>query len=242
MSNLLIEIGNTALKAAWADDATLGKTFRYQGEKYLDFILSITLRKKAEVMVISSVNPLPEAETDVLKTYCDSLLVLDANNRQWLLNHSLPSYISFDRAAAITAVRHLFKGKGCTIVDFGTTLTVDFITEEGVYTGGNVSLGCRTRFKALNRYSRSLPLVNIPENPQTVGLSETASIESGVVSGIIFEIEGYLNLNPENIVVFTGGDANYFAKRMKSSIFVVCNLVLKGLALIACEYVQKIEK
>lgn len=40
MANLIIDIGNTALKAAWADGMTLGKTFRYQGEKMLDFILS----------------------------------------------------------------------------------------------------------------------------------------------------------------------------------------------------------
>ena len=41
-ANLIIDIGNTALKAAWADGLTLGKTFRYQGERMLDFILSIT--------------------------------------------------------------------------------------------------------------------------------------------------------------------------------------------------------
>jgi len=75
-----------------------------------------------------------------------------------------------------------------------------------------------------------------------IGLTEAASLESGVVSGIIFEIEGYLGLYPQNIAVFTGGDANYFAKRMKSSIFVICNLVLMGLALIADEYAQKLEK
>jgi type III pantothenate kinase len=55
-------------------------------------------------------------------------------------------------------------------------------------------------------------------------------------------MEGYLNLHPQNVVVFTGGDANYFAKRMKSSIFVICNLVLMGLALMAEEYVRKNEK
>jgi type III pantothenate kinase len=54
----------------------------------------------------------------------------------------------------------------------------------------------------------------------------------------MFELNGYLSLFPEKIVVFTGGDANYFAKRMKNAIFVVCNLVLMGLALIADEYVQ----
>ncbi len=242
MSNLLVEIGNTALKAAWSERMTLGKTFRYQGEKYIDFILSLTHREKPSVMVVSSVYPISEADKKVLEGECSYLLVLDSNNREWLIGHGLPSYLSYDRAAAIIAARYLFKGRGCTLVDFGTTLSIDFIGQDGLYTGGNISLGCRTRFKALNRYSRSLPLVDLPENPEVVGMSETTSIGSGVISGIIFEIEGYLNLHPENIAVFTGGDANYFAKRMKSSIFAICNLVLMGLALIADEYVQKIDK
>ena len=242
MSNLLIEIGNTALKAAWSDRMTLGKTFRYQGEKYMDFILSLTRREKPSVMVVSSVYPISEADTAVLREECSYLLVLDSNNKQWLVANGLPSYLSYDRAAAILAARYLFKGRGCTIVDFGTTLSIDFTGEDGLYRGGNISLGCLTRFKALNRYSRSLPLVDIPEQPDLLGMSETTSLASGVVTGIIFEMEGYLNLHPENIAVLTGGDANYFAKRMKSSIFVICNLVLMGLALMADEYVRKIEK
>ena len=43
MANLVIEIGNTALKAAWAEGKTLGKTFRYQGEKFMEYILSLDL-------------------------------------------------------------------------------------------------------------------------------------------------------------------------------------------------------
>lgn len=242
MPNLLVEIGNTALKASWSDGMTLGKTFRYQGEKMLDFILSLTHREKPVVLVIASGFELPEADCAVLDGECEQLLVLDPAHRDILLSYGLPAYLSFDRAASILAARYLFKGRGCTIIDFGTTLTIDFTGSDGNYQGGNISLGCRTRFKALSRYSRTLPLVETPANPALLGLSETASLEAGVVSGINFEIEGYLNLHPENIVVFTGGDANYFAKRMKSSIFVISNLVLMGLALIAHGYVRKMDE
>ena len=55
MANLLIDIGNTALKASWADGMTLGKTFRYQGERMLEFILSLTLKERPEMIVLSSV-------------------------------------------------------------------------------------------------------------------------------------------------------------------------------------------
>ena len=242
MANLLIEIGNTALKASWADSLTLGKTFRYQGEKVMDYILSLTVREKPAVMVVSSVSAVSEADEALLARECQHLVILDSNHKELLVSHGLPSYLSCDRAASILAARYLFKGMGCTIVDFGTTLTVDFISSDGIYIGGNIAPGCRTRFKALNRYARSLPLVNTPEDADLVGHSEVSSIESGVVSGIKFEIEGYLGLHPENIIVFTGGDANYFAKRMKSSIFVICNLVPMGLSILADEYVRKMDE
>ena len=54
MSNLIVEIGNTAVKAAWSDRVTLGKTFRYQGEKYKEFILSLLRKEKAAVLLQTS--------------------------------------------------------------------------------------------------------------------------------------------------------------------------------------------
>ena len=207
----------------------------------MDFILGLTSREKPAVLLVSSVVEISPEEKAVLEGECTHLLLLDASNREFLVSHGLPTYLSFDRAASIMAARYLFRGKGCTIVDFGTTLTVDFTDDKGNYRGGNISLGCRTRFKALNRYSRSLPLVNTPEDCPVIGLSVNESIECGVINGIVYEIEGYLAQAPENVAVFTGGDANYFAKRMKNSIFAVCNLVLMGLALIADEYVKSID-
>ena len=240
MTNLIIDIGNTAVKASWSDGMTLGKTFRYQGEKVMDFILSLVKKEKPLVMVVASVYGISSQDETRLRAVCGHLLILDSAHPKILEDKGLPSYLTYDRAASILAARYLFRGRGCTVVDFGTTLTVDFTGPDGRYQGGNISLGYRTRFKALNRYSRALPLVNTPEEAPVLGDSATTSMTAGVISGIVFEIEGYIGLNPENIIVFTGGDAIYFAKRMKNSIFVVCNLVLMGLALMADEYVKNL--
>ena len=239
MQNLLIEIGNTALKAALSEGMTLGKTFRYQGEKKTEFILSLVEKEKPSMVVLASVYDIPASEEKRLRKACQDLLVLDPSHREILERYGIPDHLTFDRAAALIGTRYLFKGKSCTLMDFGTTLTVDFLDEEGNWLGGNISLGCRTRFKAVNRYSKALPAVNIPDNPPEMGTSVQTSIEAGVISGIMFEIQGYVDSRPDNIVVFTGGDANYFAKRMKNSIFVICNLVLIGLALITEEYVER---
>jgi type III pantothenate kinase len=187
-------------------------------------------------MVLSSVRTFSPQSVEKLRNECGTLLVLEG---KMFDEYDLPSHITPDRAASIIASRYLFKGRKCTVFDFGTTMTVDFIDAEGRYEGGNVSLGLRTRFKALNRYSRTLPLLSAPEEIKDRGMNIAESVHSGVISGIMFEIDGYMSRNPENITVFTGGDAIYFAKRMKNSIFVVCNLVLMGLALIADRYDKK---
>lgn len=230
MANLIIDIGNTALKASWADGITLGKTFRYQGERMIEFIFSLLEKEKPEVMVISSARNFSNQNITRLKQMCDRLVIVD---NEILEHYNLPDCLTPDRAASIIAAKYLFKGRGCTIFDFGTTMSIDFISKEGEYEGGNISVGCRTRFKALNRYTKNLPLVENPFEIEISGKNIQSSIASGVITGIMFEIEGYLGRYPENVAVFTGGDAIYFAKRMKNSIFVVCNLVLMGLALIA---------
>ena len=236
MADLIIDIGNTALKASWCDGMTLGKTSRYQGERMLDFILSLTSRSRPEKIVLSSARNFSENSIRRLEQECDKLIV---TGQEIFSRYDVPDFVTPDRAAAIIASRYLFKGRECMIFDFGTTLTVDFLDADGRYEGGNISPGLRTRLRSLNRYTRSLPLIDAPESESSTGKDIRSSIESGVVTGIIFELEGYISRHLEKISVFTGGDAIYFAKRMKNSIFVVSNLVLMGLALIAVEYDKK---
>jgi len=234
MASLLIDIGNTALKASWADGMTLGKTFRYQGERMVEFILSLTSKERPELIVLSSVRYFSEQNVERLRRECDRMLIIDSEMLE--SRYGIPSCLTPDRAASVIAAGYLFKGRPCTIFDFGTTFTIDFIDKEGKFEGGCISPGCHTRFRSIYRYSKSLPLLDVPEQVPEAGMDIASSINSGVISGIMFEIDGYVARKPENICVFTGGDAIYFAKRRKNSIFVVCNLVLMGLALIALEY------
>ena len=236
MSNLLIEMGNTALKAVWAEGDTLGKTIRYQGEKTIEFIHHITEKEKPNVMVLASVRDISSQDEDVLKTLCRELVLIDKKHPSILRAYGLPEYLSPDRAAGVIAVRKLFAGRECIVFDFGTILSIDFISEDGSYLGGNVSLGCRTRFKAINRYSKNLPLVNTPKELTSIGSTLVSSVEAGVMLGIKFEVDAYIASRPESVVIYTGGDANLFVRYTRNSAFVVNNLVLMGLAVISLDY------
>ena len=92
MANLLVDIGNTVLKAAWADGVTLGKTFRYQGEHMVSFILSLTDRVRPEVLVISSARDMVPSDEDRLKTCCDRLVIMDSMHRD--MYRDVPEYLT----------------------------------------------------------------------------------------------------------------------------------------------------
>ena len=110
MPNLLVEIGNTALKAAWSEGMTLGKTYRYQGEKMFEFVESLVGKEKPTVMVISSTIKVDKNWEERFKKYCRKLVILDRNHTEVLEGYGLPDYLSSDRAASVIAARYLFKG------------------------------------------------------------------------------------------------------------------------------------
>ncbi|MFR7680710.1 MAG: type III pantothenate kinase [Bacteroides thetaiotaomicron] len=87
----------------------------------------------------------------------------------------------------------------------------------------------KTRFRALHDYTAKLPLCAATESEELAGLTTRQAIELGVMNGITFEIEGYAARMRSQIedlcVIFTGGDANFFVKRIKNTIFANCNLV-----------------
>ena len=93
MANLLVVAGNTALKAAWCDPldpCVLGKTFRYQGEKMLDYLLTIVEKERPEVLTIASVSGVLPEEEAVLKGKCSHLLILDKAHTNLLLKYDFP--------------------------------------------------------------------------------------------------------------------------------------------------------
>lgn len=240
MANLIIDIGNTAVKAAFAQGTVVGTVHRYYGKEVLDFILSIATEQKPEIIAISTVRKFDDNFYHRLEGECEKLVVLNEKTEIPLVNkYNTPSTLGPDRLSSAFAAKELFPGRDILIFDFGTALTINFVTSSGEFLGGNISLGLKTRFTALNLYTQQLPLLETPAEVEAIGASTNEAISSGVVLGAIFEVEGYIRQYPNHIHIFTGGDAIYFAEKMKSPIFVVYNLVLMGLARVADYYEKK---
>ena len=143
-----------------------------------------------------------------------------------------PESLGADRLAAAVGVDALYGEGDKLIVDFGTAITIDYVVD-GVFRGGNISLGMTTRFRALRDYTARLPLCGATEQQLPYGRTTREAIEQGVMQGITYEIEGYISAfmqeKAKKYIIFTGGDAKYFAKRIKNAIFADCEPVIYGL-------------
>jgi type III pantothenate kinase len=126
-----------------------------------------------------------------------------------------------------------FPGQNRLVIDAGTCITYEYISADDVYLGGAISPGIEMRYKALNNYTAKLPLLEkkFPELP--IGNSTAESMHVGVVQGVLHEIEGTLAVLEAQaekfIIILTGGDAEFLAKRVKNTIFANSNFLLEAL-------------
>ena len=142
-----------------------------------------------------------------------------------------PETLGVDRlAAAVGAVSQV--GDNCLIVDFGSAITID-VVEGGVFRGGNISPGVEMRLRALHDYTKRLPKCEPTDENLELGRTTVEAIQQGVMTGITYEIEGYISYfyarNVKLSLIFTGGDAKFFVKRIKNAIFAKYDLVICGL-------------
>lgn len=138
-----------------------------------------------------------------------------------------------DRLAAAVGAFDLYPNTNLLIIDAGTAITYDVVNDKHQYLGGNISPGIDMRFKALHQFTGKLPLVNQQEYKKLFGTTTENAIRAGVQNGVVFEVDKaidtfkvfYNNLK----VIITGGNAEFFEKKLKNSFFVHFNLTAIGL-------------
>lgn len=137
--------------------------------------------------------------------------------------YTAPETQGADRLAAMVGAATLSPGADVLVVDLGTAITFDLLDAQGEFLGGNISPGANMRLRALNQFTEGVPFQELCEHTELIGTTLQSAIVSGVVNAIVYEAEGYITrlrgLYPGLQVIFAGGDANFFAKRMENPIF-----------------------
>lgn len=147
--------------------------------------------------------------------------------------YASPETLGKDRLAGVIGASFLKHDTNVLVIDAGSAITYDFIDKNKIYRGGNISPGIELRLHALHDFTQKLPLVKAKPESSLLGNDTESAILSGVLYGIVYEIDGYiekLQEEHEQLSTFlTGGSAFYFVNKLKNAIFANENLVLIGL-------------
>ena len=232
--NLIIDVGNTAVKLAVFDKGTLIGHAESRVSELVEKAKELHLEfPKISATMVSSVVELGNNDLQTLSGL-SRLHLLDHNTFTPFENqYASPKTLGVDRVALATAAFYHNPNGNTLVIDAGTCITFDMITDQGAYVGGGISPGLEMRYKALNAQTSKLPLLEIEHPKDLVGNTTSSSIHSGVVNGVCAEIDGiierYSSRYEDLTVILTGGDSLFLSKRLKNTIFAHSKFLLEGL-------------
>ena len=235
--NLCIDWGNTSVKAAIFNDDSLQKQFNFSAEEAMEKVTSIINQyQPAKAIVCSVVKQSSELE-EFVRSQIKSTVVLDSNTRLPIYNGYLSAdTLGPDRLALVSAAHVLYPGNNNLVISAGTCITYNFVTKNKMFRGGAISPGMQMRLNAMHSFTGKLPKVDMEGELILLGYDTATCMRSGAAYGIAFEIDGmvaeYAATQPDFNAILTGGDAPFFASKIKSKIFADPDLLLKGLNLI----------
>jgi type III pantothenate kinase len=147
--------------------------------------------------------------------------------------YATPETLGIDRMVLAAGATLQFPNQNRLVIDAGTCVTFDFIDESNNYLGGAIAPGLRLRYESLHNYTAKLPLLALEDPKDLIGKSTAESIHSGVANGLVYEIDGFIDeyrVRYSNfIIILTGGDTEFLAKRLKNTIFANSNFLLESL-------------
>ena len=231
--NLIIDVGNTKIKTAVFEDSKLIHNESITKESFVSDAKAIIKKYECINAIISSVGSVNKSQMAELRAVIN-LIELDSDSKVPFVNmYGTPKTLGADRIALVSSAIASYPKKNVLIIDAGTCITYDFVNYEGNYYGGAISPGLQMRYKALHIFTEKLPLLEPSEIVELVGNSTEKSIHSGVINGVIDEIDGIINQyrkkNADLTVVLTGGDLNFLSNKLKNGIFANPNFLLEGL-------------
>ena len=232
--NLIIDVGNSAVKSAVFQEAKLLKTYTGSLKNFSEQFQEI--RKEYPQIAFSILSSVVKETSGLEKLLSENteMLILDEKTKLAFSNkYASPQTLGKDRLALVAAGSMQYKDSNLLIIDAGTCITFDFKNNKNEYLGGAISPGLQMRLKALHHFTAKLPLIQLDEKVALIGDSTQNSILSGVLNGVTAELDGIIDRYKTDYkyltVILTGGDTQILSKRVKNGIFANPNFLLEGL-------------
>ena len=235
---LTIDVGNSRIKVAVFEHNKQLDFFIFEANEALKNFENIFEKyPNLQKIILSSVGKLEKEVVDFIQNRFPTEIIDHKSKFPFTNLYATPETLGIDRMVLAAGATLIYPNQNKLIIDAGTCITYDFVNAENQYLGGAISPGIKIRYKSLNNYTSKLPLLTLSEDFEIIGNSTKSAIHSGVINGVIFEIEGFISQyslkNQDLTIILTGGDAEFLAKRLKSTIFANSNFLLESLNILS---------
>lgn len=264
---LVVDIGNSHTVTGMYEDSKLISKWRLNSNakstadelaiRYQTLFAMAGIRKeRIKGIIIASVVPiLQSAWVTCCKTHFSDylehdLFVVKVDKIKDLITVLLnnPEEVGADRLVNAIAAWNINKCKQ-VVIDFGTAITFDCVTEKCEYLGGAIIPGIAISLEALANKTANLPHIDVSEPPPSIiGKSTVQAMKSGILYGYGGMIDGLVQgIKKEMLVdskedfrvVATGGMAQLIAPYATSIDLVEPMLTLQGLQIIYHQVVHR---
>jgi type III pantothenate kinase len=251
-----IDIGNTTTKFAFFEEKE--PIFRLDAPSDTNFDVddywrlvqeNLAPTMSIEGVIICSVVPslTPVLSKVSVEKFGTEPIIFDWSAPIGLVNrYHPPKDVGADRLANAFAAWKTY-GADVIIVDIGTAVTLDVVSQDGEYLGGVIAPGVDMGAEALNQKTALLPGVEVEPVESVLGSDTVSAIRSGLthgyaamITGLIAKLKQEQGLTQGTRILLTGGHSEIFQNLLSDLAVVVDpDLTLKGLNLIYWELATK---
>ena len=191
---LAVDVGNTRIKVAVFEEGMLLERFVFPELELQKNILNI-LKKFENIsdLVVASVGNVEKQSFLDFEKDLNIHFISNEDPFPFVNCYATPKTLGIDRMVLAAGATLQFPNQNRLVIDAGTCITYDFIDENDNYLGGAISPGLRLRYESLHNYTAKFPLLVLESPKDLIGKSTSESIHSGVVNGLVYEIDGFID-------------------------------------------------
>ncbi|MGE4570026.1 MAG: type III pantothenate kinase [Gammaproteobacteria bacterium] len=219
-SNLLIDIGHSAIKWRLTDSAVVTQSIEDFSPDSLPACSAAWLSHVAH-----------HESVEAIKQKFPSLIIIrtPAEYKTLSVAYPIPNELGVDRFLAMLGAQKHHPNKNLLIIDIGSALTIDVVAETGKHQGGLIMPGLAALRSSFDKFATNSNLKGFSGLQNATKAAWLGGTESMLISSIKIQIDDFLDRYTNSKVILTGGGAKDVASSINVAVDIYDNLVLDGI-------------
>ncbi len=236
---IAVDIGNTSLHFVFFDKNKIKLSFKLLTNKATKVSIKKVLSKHPtnQIFVCSVVPKMTKIFQELKKdsSFKKEIFIVGTDISVPILSFYDKKNIGMDRLVGGYAAKKIYPGARL-LLDFGTAITLDFLSKKGDYLGGIILPGIGSTLKTFSNCALLPKKINFSNQMAVIPKNTNESISKGMTEGFSLMINALVNKYKKKIkisinekVIITGGDAKIIIPALNFPYVYEPFLVVKGL-------------